>query len=163
MQGISVDVGNELQDVAAEVELLAGALELVRQSAADRDRVRLWLDIQGLASGVEKIYTGRERVMAMIAQRVDGAKIDRDVGWHIALLKRMAHPYPDVRGPVIGQETYRALDWLRAFRHRERNTYGAQLDEALVEERAEETADAYARFKADVAGFLATFGDLAPK
>ena len=111
--------------------------------------------MQGLASGVEKIYTGCERVMAMIANDIDGARIERNEGWHISLLKRMAHPFPDVRDAVISAECFRMLDQLRAFRHRERNTYGLILDRGIVLERALQTRAAFEKFRSEVTLFAA--------
>ncbi|WP_020185410.1 hypothetical protein [Methylopila sp. 73B] len=155
MRGSSIDIENELRSVADEVEMLASAVELVRRDSPPAgETAYTWLAVQGLASGVEKIYTGCERVMGMIAQQIDGAKVERDEGWHVALLKRMANPFPEVRGPVISHESYQALDRLRAFRHRERNTYGLSLDRDLVVERSEEAVDAFQRFQSDVLRFL---------
>lgn len=103
---------------------------------------------------IEKIYSGCERVMAMIASEVDGARLDRQEGWHITLLKRLSHPYPGIRGAVLSPETFKALDLLRAFRHRERNTYGIALDADIVLERSKQAAEAFGLFHADIIGFL---------
>jgi hypothetical protein len=93
--------------------------------------------------------------MAMIATDIDGARIEHGDGWHISLLKRMAHPFPNVRGAVISEETYKALDQLRSFRHRERNTYGLVLDEEIVVERANQTGLAFKLFKSQLVAFAA--------
>lgn len=61
--------------------------------------------------------------MEMIASEVDHSKMDHAEGWHMSLLKRMANPYPGVRKSVISGECYKALDQLRAFRHRQRNSW----------------------------------------
>jgi hypothetical protein len=134
--GIFVDIENELADIGNEVEMLSDGIAIFRRDDAHAEPAWSWLALQGLASGVEKVYTGCERVMAMIASDIDGAKVDRGEGWHISLLKRMAHPFPGVRDAVITEECYRALDQLRAFRHRERNTYGLILDAGIVLDRA---------------------------
>lgn len=157
MRGIFVDVENELTDIGREVEMLSSGVAIFRARSDEADPAWSWLAVQGLASGVEKIYTGCERVMAMIASDVDGAKVDHREGWHISLLKRMSHPFPDVRPAVISDETYKALDQLRSFRHRERNTYGLVLDAEIVVERAGQTKAAFERFKAELAKFTAAF------
>jgi hypothetical protein len=150
-----VDLENELVDVGKEVDMLASGLVIFETSAADADPAWSWLAVQGLASGVEKIYTGCERIMAMIAADLDGARLEHSEGWHISLLKRMANPFPGVRAAVISEQTYKALDQLRSFRHRERNTYGLILDVDIVVDRANQTKQAFVEFRADVAALIA--------
>ena len=160
----SVDLENELADVGKEVDMLASGLAIFEDSATNADPAWLWLAVQGLASGVEKIYTGCERLMAMIAASVDGARVEHSEGWHISLLKRMANPFPDVRAAVISEQTYKALDRLRSFRHRERNTYGLVLDTDIVVERAHQTIEAFGQFSLELAVFVAAMNssDAAP-
>jgi hypothetical protein len=66
--------------------------------------------------------------MQRIAAIVDGNKVQHDDGWHVALLRRLSRPYGDVRPAVLSDDTFALLNGLRAFRHRERNTYGSWLD-----------------------------------
>ena len=92
--------------------------------------------------------------MSRITIDVDGEPIAHGDGWHVGLLKRMSHPIADRRGSVIGPDVYSKLDRLRSFRHRERNSYGIQLDPGIVLERAKEAVVAFAGFRSDVAQFL---------
>ncbi|MDC7789792.1 hypothetical protein PQJ75_26845 [Rhodoplanes sp. TEM] len=92
--------------------------------------------------------------MSLIAAEIDGARVARSEGWHVSLLKRMAHPFPDVRDAVISEDCFVALDRLRAFRHRERNSYGFILDVGIVLERAAQTGPAVERFRLEVEAFL---------
>ncbi|WP_050596610.1 hypothetical protein [Mesorhizobium ciceri] len=156
MLGIFVDINNELADIAKEAKMLADSVRIYEE-AANIGPVWTWLAVQGLASGVEKIYTGCERVMAMIASDIDGARIDHSEGWHVSLLKRMAHPFPSVRDTVISDECFNALDRLRSFRHRERNSYGLTLDPGIVLERAVETGSAFEKFRSEVNEFAQKF------
>jgi hypothetical protein len=153
MLGIFVDLENELTDIEREVNLLARAIEIYKRDNATAEPAWNWLVIQGITSAIEKIYSGCERVMSMIASEIDGAKIDRSDGWHVSLLKRMANAFPDVRHAVISDETYGSLDRLRAFRHRARNSYGPSLNAEIVLERAEETQAAFERLRSDIAAF----------
>ncbi len=80
-------------------------------------------------------------------------------GWHSALLRRMANPFPGLRGAMISEamiseECHRRLDRLRAFRHRERNTYGINLDFGIVVDRAREAVSAFAGFRDEIRAFL---------
>lgn len=46
------------------------------------------------------------------------------------------------------------LDKLRAFRHRERNTYGINLDFGIVVERGREAVAGFAMFSREVRAFF---------
>lgn len=153
MLGVFVDIENELADIEKEVTLLAGSLELIKREARN-DETWSWLVLQGLASGIEKIYTGCERVMGLIASEIDHSPVYHVEGWHTSLLKRIANPFPGVRQAVVSDGTYAALDHLRSFRHRERNTYGLSLDSEIVIERAREAVEAFAGFREDIASFV---------
>lgn len=62
--------------------------------------------------------------------------IDGDVSegadWHVTLLRRMSRPGPSGRPSVLAPDTRRQLDQLRAFRHRECNSYAEDLRADLV-------------------------------
>ena len=77
--------------------MLEQSIGIYDQAAPKADAAWRWLTVQGLASAIEKVYTGCERVMAMIATDIDGARVDHGEGWHASLLTRMAHPFPGVR------------------------------------------------------------------
>jgi hypothetical protein len=151
--GIFVDIDNELGDIAKESKMLADSVEIYRGSALGAEPAWIWLTVQGPASGVEKVYTGCERVMSKIAAEIDGAKVDPNEGWHVSLLKRMVHPFPGVREAVISEECFKELDRLRAFRHRERNSYGLVLDPEIVLERAVQASEAFEKFRSEVSVF----------
>jgi hypothetical protein len=153
MQAIFVDLENELKEISEEAEMLKLALAAHQVMKPKLPAYMFWLQISGLASGVEKLYTGCERVMATIAAKIDGSAVGHDDSWHLTLLRRMRNPFPGVRDSVLTDETYKALDGLRAFRHRERNSYGTKLDPEIVEERAGEALEAFELFKADFAKF----------
>jgi hypothetical protein len=147
------DIRNEIADLAEEVERLGTSLAR-HPDLAGLDQLEVWERTHFLASATEKVYTGCERVMSRIASDVDHEPIARGDGWHIGLLKRMSHPIADVRDAVIGPDLYSKLDRLRSFRHRERNSYGLQLDSCIVLERAKEAVIAFDVFRIDVERFL---------
>jgi hypothetical protein len=150
MRAIFVDLENEIEEIAAEARLLAMALETHRANKQTLAPHMAWLEISGLASGIEKIYSGCERVMAAVASRVDGSPVAHDAGWHATLLRRMRHAFPGVRPAVISDETFYALDGIRSFRHRERNSYGTALNPEIVEERVSEAIIAFEMFREDL-------------
>jgi hypothetical protein len=118
------------------------------------DTQEAWEATHVCGSAAEKIYTGCERVMARLAAEVDQTPVVHPEGWHAALVRRMANPFPGVRGPIISRECHGLLDKLRAFRHRERNTYGINLDLEVVVERGNEAVSIFYRFRQEVRAFL---------
>lgn len=147
-----VDISNEILEVEREANHLAAALD--RATEAPRDAQATWERTLMLGSGVEKVYSGCERVMSRIAVDIDGAKIGNADGWHATLLLRMARPFPDVRDVVLSAEAYTLLDDLRSFRHRERNSYGFNLNPVIVQDRARQAVQAFLLFKSQVMRFL---------
>ena len=156
MRGIFAEIDSELADIEREGAMLDAAVKLF-QAGPEDDAAWTWVVVQGIASGVEKIYSGCERVMAIVASQIDQDPIERRDGWHVALLRRVAQPYPGVRDPLISQKTLEEMDVLRSFRHRQRNSYGLILDAGIVIQRATEASAAFADFKADVGRFAKTF------
>jgi hypothetical protein len=158
MQAIFVDLDNELAELADEVEMLRLSLEAHEASKQTLPAHLLWLHVAGLASGIEKIYTGCERIMASIAANIDESPVGHDQNWHSTLLRRMHNSFPGVRDALLSDEGYHSLNDLRAFRHRERNSYGIGLDQEIVEQRAGEAIEAFALFERDFALFKNNFG-----
>ena len=141
-----VDIENELSEVSLEVDHLLSSLAQLDPNEPPLDAQERWEASVVCSSAAEKIYTGCERVMVRIASEVDGVPVSHSENWHMAVLRRMAKPYPGLRGPVISAECYLIMDKLRAFRHRERNTYGMNLDFEIVVTRATEAVAGYERF-----------------
>jgi len=153
MQGLFVDIENDLVEIQEEAVLLANFKSNFNGKNSDSlQDFELWGGTVAIASGVEKVYTGCERVMKRVAEEIDEAPIKGDA-WHATLLKRMANHYPGQRGNLISQETFDALDKVRAFRHRERNSYGTKLNTDIVMQRADECIQAFELFMKDVLQF----------
>jgi hypothetical protein len=153
VQPIFIDLDIEWQRVRDEADLLAQAVQRYRNDPAMRaDRIGRWMGVSAIASGVEKVYSGTERMMKLIASGIDGA-VPNDEAWHRTLLLRMGVSLPDVRPPVLSATTVTCLDRLRSFRHRERNSYAADLDEERVLAVADTLPDALAVFRADLDAF----------
>lgn len=155
MSALSVDIENDFRDVFDEAALLAAAITLPSAESDDAGEALHWAVIAGIAAGVEKVYSGCERIMQTLARDIDGAPVGVSESWHLTLLNRMANPYPGVRDSIISAECKGRLDGLRSFRHRVRSSYGIRLDDGLVLERAGEVGDALTRFHDEVTAFLA--------
>jgi hypothetical protein len=154
-----VDIENEFKELEQEVQHLSLALDRHVAGPNLPDGQEAWELAHVLASATEKIYTGCERVMSHIAWEVDGVRIGHSEEWHAALLRRMANPFPEVREAIISAECYTQLDRLRAFRHRERNTYGLNLDLDVVVQRANEAIVAVHKFHQEARTFFADWGN----
>lgn len=152
-----VDIENELLEIQAEVNHLSSYLNHIDHQNLPTDDQERWKSALICASATEKIYTGCERVMARLAAEIDKSHVMHVDGWHISLLRRMANPYPGVRGVIISNVCYLALDKLRSFRHRERNTYGINLDYEIVVERASESVITFANFRNEIKTFFSAF------
>ncbi len=126
MHAIFADLRRELAEVRAEQELLSRAAERFAADLRGGDDVLRWLTAAGIASGLEKVFSGCERVLRIVASEIDGHSPQSD-DWHAALLRRMAAPLPGARPAVLEPDNFAALDELRAFRHRERNSYTVHL------------------------------------
>jgi hypothetical protein len=153
-----VDIENEFIEIAKEADRLSHFLSHLSPLTDERGGQAAWEAVHVCASATEKRYTGCERVMARIANEFDRAPVARSDGWHAALLRRMAHPFPGVRDAIITARCHHLLDRLRAFRHRERNTYGINLDLDIVLERSREAVETFAIFRAEVMSRLDAAG-----
>jgi hypothetical protein len=130
---------NELVAVNLEATKLGSALSEIRGRPQSLEGAMGWLAVQGLASAVEKIYGGCERIMLALAKNVDSKPVEADEGWHRSLLHRMSNPFGSTRPALLSTRTFAELEKLRSFRHRERNSYGSAL---IVERVLELAADA---------------------
>jgi hypothetical protein len=158
MHPIFVDIENEFSEIAVEAEGLSNRLARLDAEGPLLDFQDRWEATHVCASATEKIYTGCERVMARLASEIDGVPVSHSDGWHMALLRRIARPYPDLRSAIISAECYAILDKLRSFRHRERNSYGVRLDFDIVIERGREALSGLSIFRNEVLAFL-RYGD----
>jgi hypothetical protein len=136
MHPIFADVRQDLAEAAAEARVLDQARErCVRVLATSADPVERWVYVNAVASGIEKVYGGLERALARIARHID-RHVPEGPAWHADLLRRLSVELPGRRPAVISAAVHRGLDELRAFRHRERNSYVHDLDPRRVIEIA---------------------------
>ena len=149
-----VDIENEFVEIAAEAERLSNRLARIDPAGMPANTQDEWEATLVCASAVAKIFSGCERVMARLAAEIDRTPVVHADGWHAALLRRMANPFLDARGPIISKSCHEVLDRLRAFRHRERNTYGINLDFQIVVQRGHEAVAGFSMFRTEVDAFL---------
>ncbi len=80
-------------------------------------------------------------MLEIVAKQVDKQPIQDSSDWHRQLLLRMKNDLPGIRAAVLSEETHDLMNGLRSFRHRQRNTYGSDLDPVRVIELAREAVD----------------------
>lgn len=127
-------------------------LRCIEVLRASNDPVERWIHVNAVASGIEKVYSGVERGLLRIARYID-RHVPEGADWHIVLLRRLANPLPDRRPSVLSSATAQGLDDLRAFRHRERNSYVRELEPERVLDIAESLPATVTAVMADVAAF----------
>ncbi|MHB1631037.1 MAG: ribonuclease toxin HepT-like protein [Acidithiobacillus sp.] len=108
--------------------------------------------LMGTASAIEKCYSGMERILKILAENMDDYVPKGDT-WHKSLINQMASDI-ESRPAVISSGTAQGLHVLRAFRHRERNSYSLDLDKGRVIELGEEVFSVMAALKSDLTSRL---------
>ncbi|WP_414041588.1 hypothetical protein ACJU26_05885 [Acidithiobacillus sp. M4-SHS-6] len=123
-------IDREIHAILVEMQMLGYARDYLQtpDMRVTADASRLYpIIVAGTASTIEKVYSGMERCLKMLAQDIDGYVPSGD-SWHRDLLVQVAHPVPGIRDiPIISEDTLQALTVLKDFRHRERNLYGSDL------------------------------------
>ena len=119
MEALIVDVENELKFISREIETLKRKRERLKD---ERDTEYFDSHIKAIALTLHSIYTGYEKVVEILIKGIDG-DLPTAIDYHTALLKRATYEIPEVRPPIISEETFNLLNVLRAYRHKLRRTY----------------------------------------
>lgn len=108
--------------------------------------------IDGAALNLHGFYTGVESIFEDIARTVDG-DLPQGHDWHKRLLLQMSAEIPEIRIPVIRQETKHCLEEYRAFRHVVRNVYTFRFRLSRIEELVSEVRACYESVFSDLENF----------
>jgi len=119
VEALIVDVENELKFISREIETLKRKRERLKN---ERDTENIDSHIKAIALTLHSIYTGYEKVVEILIKGIDG-DLPTAIDYHTALLKRATYEIPEVRPPIISEETFNLLNVLRAYRHKLRRTY----------------------------------------
>jgi hypothetical protein len=106
-----------------------------------------------LATCLHSFYTGIERIFETIVRNVDGAR-SQGPEWHRELLNAVSVEQPGLRPAVLSEESFAALEELRAFRHLFRHLYTHHLDASRIFGIMEDLEPTWRSSKADLLGFL---------
>lgn len=151
MSDVGQAIRSDLSALDLEVEIVKAGLAEFRHETESENLLKF--NVMGLAGAIDSLYSGCERVLSLIAARIDRAPIGKSGAWHAELIERMADSYED-RPAVLAVDTRELLDSYRSFRHRVRSNYGSRLDPAIVQERAAEAPRLATIFRRDIEAFL---------
>jgi len=119
VEALIVDVESELKFISREIETLKRKRERLKD---ERDTENIDSHIKAIALTLHSIYTGYEKIVEILIKGIDG-DLPTAIDYHTALLKRATYEIPEVRPPIISEETFNLLNVLRAYRHKLRRTY----------------------------------------
>ncbi len=104
------------------------------------------------ALGLHSYYTGVERILSRVAERVD-RDLPSGNDWHHTLLKQMSISVPG-RPPILAAETLIQLGELCGFRHVVRSAYTGRLNPSKIHAVAIDLPRLHAAVTQDFAQFL---------
>lgn len=145
MEPLIVDVENELKFISREVEVLKRKKQRI---AEEKDIENIDSHIKAIALTVHSIYSGYEKIIEMLVKGLDG-DVPTAVEYHSALLKRATYEVPDIRPPIISEETFILLNALRAYRHKLRRIYTYLISHKKVLNMTEDAIKSFELFKKD--------------
>ncbi len=118
----------ELRREVAQIERTVAEMAWVATEAESESARRV--QIYAAAAMLDTFYTGIERALERIARAF--RSLPDGPNWHRALLDEAALDIAQVRPPVLQLETTVLVGRYLSFRHRFRNLYLFDLDEAQI-------------------------------
>ncbi len=147
LAGLVKRIHQELAELQRVLDRTQEGWELFRRSNDD-----LYLD--SVALNLHGLYSGFERLFTHIAETIDG-KLPQGAEWHKLLLEQMKTEIPGIRPAVISTETGKFLDELRRFRHIVRNVYTHHIDPERLKKLVDGSFKSFAQLSAEISAFAA--------
>ncbi len=147
LAGLVKRIHQELAELQRVLDRTQEGWELFRRSNDD-----LYLD--SVALNLHGLYSGFERLFTHIAETIDG-KPPQGAEWHKLLLEQMKTEIPGIRPAVISTETGKFLDELRRFRHIVRNVYTHHIDPERLKKLVDGSFKSFAQLSAEISAFAA--------
>lgn len=138
-------IRGDLKELTQVLDRAQEGMRRARQTSDD-----FYLD--SVALNLHGLYAGFERLFEIIAATIDG-NVPQGANWHQILLDQMATEVPQVRPAVISEETRRALDEYRGFRHVVRNVYTFRFDPKKVQRLVQKAPDVFGRTQEELLAF----------
>lgn len=105
-----------------------------------------------IALNLEGFYSGLERLLQLLALRIDG-KLPQGAEWHKELLEQMSRELPGLRPAVFSESTRTSLEEYRALRHVVRVIYTFSLQHQRLEELTLSLRPTYLAVRRDLGAF----------
>jgi hypothetical protein len=149
MEGLIIDVENELKFISKEIE---GLKKKKERAENEKDAENVDSHIKAIALTLHSIYTGFEKILEILIKGIDG-DIPTATDYHTALIKRATYSIPNVRPPIISEETFDLLNVLRAYRHKLRRIYTYLISTKKVINLADTATKCFDLFNKDWESF----------
>jgi len=118
-----------IKDEFNEIEMLTNriktGLKKAKQSSDD-------YYIDGVALNIHGLYSAIERIFTIIAKNIDN-NLPEGKDWHVKLVEQMSQEIISVRPAIISKELEKQLDEYRGFRHVVRNVYSYNFKPENIE------------------------------
>jgi hypothetical protein len=115
----------ELNEIEQLINRINMGLKKAKQSSDD-------YYIDGVALNLHGLYSGIERIFTTIAENIDN-KLPEGKDWHISLIDQMTKEVTDIRPAIISEELAEQLNEYRGFRHIVRNVYSYNFKPENIE------------------------------
>jgi len=139
---------DELENIGRIADIVEKRRKDLRKHSEETD---VYMD--SITHNIENFYMGIEETFKRIALFTEEG-VPEGPRWHISLIKSMARDIPEVRPPVIREETRVLLDEYRKFRHLVRNIYAFNIVPQKVLILSKDIRKTFYAFRKDISGFL---------
>ena len=139
----------DLDELERTLDAVQRHWQRLRTAGHDQDAY-----VNSVALNLHGFYSGLERLFEMTATQVDGSALGGE-SWHTELLQQMTLDIPEVRPPVLREDTASRLDEYRKFRHRIRNIYATNLDPERIEPLVSALPDLWPSLRGEMLSFVA--------
>ena len=144
-----------VEDIVFEIEEIENQLAAFEALIIScKSRKPDLIETAALGSVLHSFYTGIERILTLIAKRIDTDLPSGNV-WHRELLIQMSKP-SNGRGAVLSQELFTSLMEYLNFRHYFRHSYEYRLDWEMMSDMVILLNDVWDKFKNDIKKFINT-------
>ncbi len=141
-------IRQELTNIEVTVERAEQAAMLGHQHPGDE---QFYLDSAAL--NLHTFYAGLERIFRLIATNVDRST-PSGPDWHRELLSQMSLDLPQIRRPVLSQESVKMVDEFLRFRHVLQNIYAFELDPERIDHLTRQLGPCFDSVRGDLLAFV---------
>ena len=143
---ITKRIKDELNEIERLTSRINTGLKKAKQSADD-------YYIDGVALNLHGLYSAIERIFTLIAENIDNS-VPEGKNWHVKLIEQMSKEIVNVRPAIISKELEKQLDEYRGFRHVVRNVYSYNFKPENIERLVVNVAPITENLKLHINAFI---------